>query len=332
MKELGGHPQTPALAKGWPAAPWALGGLVVLAAVVAFPLLVRDPFPQHLLTLVFMYAALGVAWNLLGGYAGQISLGHALFFAAGAYSTTLLVDKLDLTPWLGMLVGVLVAVALALAIGWPCFRLSGHYFAIATIAVVEIAAIIFTNWQLVGGASGLRQPILPEGLVNFQFHGSKAPYYYVALVLLALSLAVTLWAERSRVGYYLRAIREDQTAARALGVPVVRYKQIAIALSAALTALAGSFYAQLVLFVDPESVLSTRVSVLIALIAIVGGTGRAWGPVLGAVLLVPLAELTRVYLSGGGRALDLLVYGALIMAFAVFEPRGLAGLLGRLRH
>jgi branched-chain amino acid transport system permease protein len=302
-------------------------------AVLVYPLVFTNPFPRHLMIMVFLYAMLAQAWNILAGYCGQISLGHAVFFGAGAYTSTLLLRQFGLTPWAGMAAGVLVAVALSQLIGAPVFRLRGHYFAIATIAVGEIVQTLVINWDWAGGARGLFVPIKrPDSLVNFQFNDHKQVYYYVALGLLVLALVVTRRIERSRTGYYLRAIREDQDAAASLGVPVARYKQRAMAVSAGLTALGGTFYAQYVFFIDPESVLPLSLSILICLVAVLGGVGTMWGPVIGAAILVPLGEWTRVQLGGTGKAVDLLVYGAVIMLVSVVQPGGIMALVHRGRR
>jgi len=308
-------------------------GAAALVVLLALPLVVTGPFPRHVLTMTFLYGALAAAWNILGGYCGQISLGHAVFFGAGAYTSTVLFRLADLTPWLGMLAGAAAAVALSQLIGYPVFRLRGHYFAIATIAVGEIVQTLVINWEWVGGARGLFVPIRrPDSLWAFQFHEARAAYYYAALGLLLLALGVTRWIERSRRGYYFRAIREDPEAAASLGVPIAREKHWAIAVSAALTALGGTVYAQYVLFIDPESVLPLSLSILICLVAVLGGVGTLWGPVVGAAVLVPLSELTRVLLGGTGKAVDLVVYGALIMLISALQPAGLVGLARRLRR
>jgi branched-chain amino acid transport system permease protein len=301
---------------------------VLLLAVLAFPAVFTLPFPRHVMIMIFLYGSLAVAWNILAGYCGQISLGHAVFFGIGAYTSTLLVARAGVSPWLGMLAGAALAVIVSQAVGFPVFRLRGHYFAIATIAVGEIVQTLVINWDWAGGARGVFVPIKrPDSFVNFQFHQSKAVYYYIALALLLLGLAVTRWLERSRRGYYFRAIREDQDAAASLGVHVAREKHRAMAVSAALTAFGGTFYAQYLLFIDPESVFPLSLSILICLVAVLGGVGTLWGPVVGAAVLVPLNEATRIWLGGTGKALDLVIYGALIMIIAVFRPAGVIGLI-----
>lgn len=302
---------------------------LLLLALLLFPLVFTLPHPRHVMIMIFLYGMLAQAWNLLGGYCGQISLGNAVFFGIGAYTSSILLMRFDLSPWVGMLAGVLVAVGVSQVIGYPCFRLRGHYFAIATIAIGEIVQTIMINWDALGGARGLWLPIRPSSLANFQFT-AKAPYYYIALAMLIASVATTRLVERARMGYYFRAIREDPDAAASLGIPVTRYKLLAIALSAAFTALGGTLYAQYILFIDPESVFPLSLSLLICLVAVLGGVGSLWGPLLGAAVLIPLSEFSRVWFGGTGKAVDLMIYGGLILLVAVFQPEGLMGALRRL--
>ena len=316
----------------WLRARWGavLLGALLLAAI-GFPWIFRLPYHRDLMIKVFLYAMLAQAWNILAGYCGQISLGHAVFFGAGAYTSTVLQMTLGWNPWLGLLAGVVVAVALSQMIGYPCFRLRGHYFAIATIAIGEIVQTLAINWDFIGGARGLTLPFQTDSLLAFQFHTSKYPYYYVILALLMACLLVSWRIEQTRLGYYLQAIREDPEAAASVGIPITQYKQIAMAISAAFVAAGGSFYAQYVLYLDPDSVFPLSLSILICLLAVVGGVGTLWGPLLGAALLIPLAEFTRIQFGGTGRAVDLLIYGALLTIVAVFQPAGLVGLLRRWR-
>ncbi len=304
-----------------------LGWLAAAAFAVGFPLLGVPPTWLNTAILMLMTAQLGVAWNLLGGYAGQVSLGHAAFFGTGAYVSTLLSMRLGLSPWLGMGAGAAVAAALSLLVGWPCFRLKGHYFAMATIAVGEIVQAVVNGWELLGGAVGFYLPLQERGFWGFVFNRSKLPYYYIALGLLALSLGLTWAVARSRVGYYLRAIKDEPDAARSLGVSLTRYKQIAMVLSSALAAMGGTLYAQKELFIDPGSTLSTSLSIKMALVAIMGGVGTLAGPVVGAVLLTAIEEASRIAFGGTGRGTDLVVYGGIIVLIAVFQPAGVLGFL-----
>jgi branched-chain amino acid transport system permease protein len=323
-------PETAAAARPTPArraGVYLLAALILLALL--FPAVFQLPYHRDVAIKILLYAMLAQAWNILAGYCGQISLGHAVFFGAGAYTSSVLQMAVGLNPWLGLVAGVALAVALSQVIGYPCFRLRGHYFAIATIAIGEIVHTIAINWEFIGGARGLTLPIRPDSLAAFQFHGSKYLYYYIVLALTAVCFLVTWRIERARIGYYLRAIREDAGAAQSVGIPVTRYKQAAMAFSAAFMAVGGTFYAQYVLYLDPDSVFPLALSILVCLLAVVGGVGTLWGPLVGAALMIPLSEFTRVQWGGTGSAVDLLVYGALLTIVAVFQPSGLVGLVRR---
>jgi branched-chain amino acid transport system permease protein len=308
-----------------PAAARRFALTVVLALVLAVPWLVANTSQLNFAILVLMIAQAGVAWNILGGYAGQVSLGHAAFYGIGAYTSTKLLMIWGISPWLGMLAGALVAVAFALVIGIPCFRLKGHYFAMATIAVAEILQIVFTNQDWLGGAVGLQLPLENEGWSSFVFNRSKVPYYYIILGLLLLSLGVSVAVERSYLGYYFRAIKDEPDAARSVGIDLTRYKLIAITASSFLTALGGTFYAQKELFIDTGSTMATSLSIKIALVAILGGVGTLGGPLVGAVILTAIEETTRATFGGTGRGTDLIIYALLIIVIAVFYPAGVVG-------
>jgi branched-chain amino acid transport system permease protein len=305
---------------------------VALAIAMAAPLLISSPAYQNVLILAMMIAQLGVAWNILGGYAGQVSLGHAAFFGLGAYTSSLLVIHLGLTPWLGMLAGGVVAVVFALLIGWPCFRLKGHYFAIATIAVAEILQVVFTNWEYVGGAVGLYMPMNDPGFKSLVFNSSKLPYYYIALGLLLVTLVASWAIEKSYLGHYFRAIKDEPDAARSVGVNLTHYKLVAISASSFLTACGGTLYAQKELFIDPGSVMATSLSVKIALVAILGGVGSLFGPVVGAGILTGIEEATRQIFGGTGRGTDQILYGLLIVIVAVYYPDGVMGAIRKWRQ
>ncbi|MEP7302059.1 MAG: branched-chain amino acid ABC transporter permease [Caldimonas sp.] len=300
---------------------------LLLVLLLAAPAALGErPFELRLLTLLFLYALLAHGWNILGGYAGQTSIGHGLFFGVGAYVSTLLGIKLGVNPWLGLIAGASAAAAIGVLISIPCFRLRGHYFVIATLVVAESAQQLVTGWDWVGGATGLQVPMAKEGLWHFQFHRDKTGYYYIALAML-VAVTVAIWMmQRSRFGIILRAIRDDEEAACSLGFSTIRYKLAAMALSAGLVGVCGVFYAQYVLYIDPASVLSLALSVLMALIVILGGAGTVAGPIVGAAILVPLSEYSRVAFSGSGRNVDLLLYGMMIMIIAVFRPEGLMSL------
>jgi branched-chain amino acid transport system permease protein len=294
-----------------------------LGVALALPAFV-DASHLNLAILVLMVAQLGVAWNIVGGYAGQVSLGHAAFFGLGAYTSTLLLVKFGINPWIGMLAGGCVAAALSIAFGWSCFRLKGHYFAMATIAVAELVQIFFTEWEYGGAAVGLYVPMAKTGWAWMNF-GTKLPYYWLALALLVVTLLVNLWIERSWLGYYFRAIKDEPDAARSIGVDIARYKQVALSISAFFTAIGGSLYAQKELYIDPNSVLATGLSIKMALVSILGGVGTLFGPVIGSVVLTSIEEFTRIMFGGTGRGTDIIIYAGLIIVIAVFYPAGIVG-------
>lgn len=301
-------------------APWAAGAAVL--AVV--PLVIDGPSHMNLVILMLMAAQLGVAWNILGGYAGQVSFGHVAFFGLGGYTSTMLALQFGVNAWLGALIGAAVAAAVSVVIGWPCFRLKGHYFGMATIAVAEIIQTLFTNWERAGAAVGLTIPMDQQGW-GVMIFASKTPYYYLALGLLLLSLGIAWAIERSRLGYYFRAIKDEPDAARSLGISLTRYKLIALAISSALAALGGTLYAQKELYIDPGSVLHTGLSIKMALVSILGGVGTLIGPVLGAIALTGIEEGSRVLFGGSGRGTDLIVQAVIIIVIAVYQPTGVVG-------
>jgi branched-chain amino acid transport system permease protein len=307
---------------------------LVAAAVVllllVLPLLLPGPVPLHIMIMTFNFALLGVGWNIMGGYAGMFSFGQAAFFGIGAYASSWLLTAHGVNPWLGLVVGGLLAAATAALIGWPCSNLRGHYFAIASIAFAEIVRIHFNNWRLVGAAEGLTIPMAEPGLLHFQFHGSKAPYYYIALAFLAVGLLLSRWVATSRAGFYFRAIKESHELAMVLGISFVRYRLLATMLAAFLSAAAGTFYAQYILYLDPESVIILPISVQVVLVSMLGGAGTVLGPVVGAAILVPISEITRVELGHKGTGVDMMVYGALIWLISVYQPKGVWGFLASL--
>src|SRR6185295_18266624 len=297
------------------------------ALVLAYPLLTASvPVYQRLGALVLLSAVGASAWNLIGGYAGQVSVGHAVFFGAGAYSALALYSHFGLPPLAGVPLGALIAALIAALIGVPTLRLSGHYFSMATIAVAELVRVLVTNWEWVGGAQGISGPAVPRTVLDLSFT-SALPYYYIFLAVLAAVLWATWRIENSRMGYYLRAIKDSERAARSLGVAAGRYKLYAYMLSAALTAVAGSLYALMFGFVDPESGFGILISVKMLIMAALGGAGLLFGPLVGALILVPLEEISNSLLGGKGAGLTFVVYGAIIVIIARFLPSGLLALL-----
>lgn len=306
----------------------AVIGIVLFLLVLPLPLFVHDVYTQNLIIVTILYAGLAQAWNILGGYCGQISLGHALYFGVGAYVSTLLFVRAGIPPTIGMFIGGAAAGLVALLVGWPCFRLSGHYYAIATIVVAGIGHLLFLNWNFVGADQGVYVPFHGDSLIDLQFRISKVPFHILVTLFAALCWIVAWWLEGSRWGYAWRAVKDDPVAARSLAVRVFPSKMMAAAISGFLTGLGGAIFAQYVGYIDPDSVLSTALSILIPLPAVLGGVGTLWGPILGSAVLTPVSELTRSYLGGSGQGADLMIYGGLIMLVSLARPAGLVSLFG----
>jgi len=306
--------------------------LILLFAAV--PWIVPVPFFLHLVIMVLMWTVLGAAWNILGGFAGQVSFGHATFLGAGAYTTMILYLKLGLAPWYGIVAGGIVAALIALPIGFICFRLRGPYFALSTLAVAEIVRLVALNWEsLTAGPVGLLITTLPEisffgTPVNWE---SKTPFYYIGLAIALGALLVTAVMSRTRMGAYLLAIREDIDTAEAIGINTVRVRVAALSLSAMLAGAAGGFYAMYLRYIDPDAVFSISLSVEMVFIAVVGGLTTVFGPLIGAIFLVTLGETFREHFLVG----HLIFYGVFMMVAIRYMPEGIWGklrLLTGLRH
>lgn len=302
---------------------------LVLAGVIALglPLAVRSATYLHILVLLYLYAYLTTSWNLVGGFAGVLPLGHAAFVGIGAYTSTVLSLQYGISPWIGMVIGGILAMIVGVIIGLPTFKMRGAYFALATIAFAEGLRVIVENIDNLGpfrlnGPRGLQIPPLKTGLLNFMF-ATKEPYYYIILFMLAGVLLLTYGISRSKLGYYLMAGGEEPEAAMALGVNVARAKLIAMAMSSFLTAFAGTFWAQFTLYIHPKSVMSLDISFEIAFIALIGGRGSIAGPLLGALLLRPVTDLSRIYFGGKLPGLHLIIFGVVLIVVMLYQPRGL---------
>jgi branched-chain amino acid transport system permease protein len=252
-----------------------------------------------------------------------------VFFGCGAYAAMGAYHHFQLSPMVGIPAGIVFAVAIAAAIGTPTLRLSGHYFSMATIAVAELARLIVIETPYLGAAVGLSGPTVPRNVFDLSFI-SALPYYYLFLAVLIITLGITWWMTNSRMGFYLRAIRDSERAARSLGAPASRTKLYAFMLSAGLTSVAGALYAMMFGFVDPESGLGILISVKILIMAALGGAGLLFGPLVGAAILVPLEEISNSWLGGKGAGLTFVLYGAIIVLIARFQPGGILDLINRL--
>ena len=296
----------------------AIAAVVAVGLVLSFALTER--YHHRILTLVFLWAAMGLAWNIIGGYAGQISFGHQAFFGIGAYVTVLLAAKLKLTPWIGMLGGAGVAVLAAVLIGTPTFRLAGIYFGLATLAYPLIFRIVmdFLGYQEVAIPMVRDQPAL------FMQFAEPRTFDLLALGILAATLVLSRVIETSRLGYSLRAIKENEQAAEAMGVDSFRCKMIAYMLSAAPAAIVGAVYAHAILFiVTPEAVFGVLVIVQTLTVCFVGGVGTLWGPIIGAAIMIPVSEILDTTVGDRLPGIQGVVYGAALMAVMLFAPEGL---------
>ncbi|MGD8844134.1 MAG: branched-chain amino acid ABC transporter permease [Desulfobacteraceae bacterium] len=299
----------------------------ILLVAFGIPLVIRSATYLHILVLLYFYAYLTTSWNLVGGFAGVLPLGHAAFIGIGAYTSTILSLQYGISPWLGMLVGGVLATIVGVLIGLPTFKMRGAYFALATIAFAEGMRVMVENIDFLGpfnlnGPRGLQIPPMDTGFSSFMFAG-KEPYYYIILILLICVLALTWMISRSKLGYYLNAGGEEPEAAMALGVNVARAKLIAMAMSSFLTALAGTFYAQFTLYIHPKSIISLDLSFEIAFIALIGGRGSIAGPVLGALLLRPVSDFSRIYFGDTLPGMHLIIFGIVLILVMLYQPRGL---------
>jgi len=297
--------------------------LMVLGIIfLIFPWIVPSHYYLHLMIIALMWVVIGSSWNLLAGYTGQVSFGHAIFFGTGAYTAGILATKLGMSPWWGMMFGGIISMLIGLFVGWVCFRLRGPYFALATLAGGEIFRLIATNWESL--TDGM------VGILIIQTFRSKIPYYYIALVLAAFCIYFIHLVMKSKWGYYFVSIREDQDAAESLGINTTLYKNVSLLISSFFTGMAGAFYMNYMAFIDPEVVYSLHyISIMAILVGIVGGVATIMGPAVGAFVMVGVQETFRSAFFGlapkwisQGHAL---VFGLLVVFVIMFLANGIVG-------
>ncbi|MFX0543517.1 branched-chain amino acid ABC transporter ATP-binding protein/permease [Roseovarius sp. S4756] len=305
----------------------AIALAVLLAAIFITPVAVDDQFVYHIFITICIFAGLSTAWNIVGGFAGQLSLGHAIFYGIGAYAGIMLTN-MGISPWFGMFVGAGIAAVVAVIISYPCFRLHGPFFALATIAFLEVFHQLALHFRdFTGGATGMMIP-LNIGWEWMVFR-ERLPALIIAFGMMCFILAVAWWIRSHRLGFQLVATRERESAARAAGVGTVKVRLVAVAISAGLTAMMGTFHGMYLTFIEPESAFSLAFSIQIAMFALIGGLGSVFGPLLGAVLLVPITEFARGALGAEAVGLHGFVYGAVLVLVVIFIPNGLMGVVGR---
>lgn len=304
--------------------------LVVLMAF--FPLFTKSPYYLGIVVLSALYAYIGISWNIVSGLTGQLLIGHIIFIALGGYTTIVLLNTYSISPWIGLLVGGVVAALGGVVIAFITLRygLKMDYFALFTIALLVALRTLFLKWEYVGGAVGMWVRLKNPSFIKMVF-ADKAPYLYIALLLLVIGIIIQYLIYHSKTGKYFMAIREDEDAAAALGVNTSRYKTLSVVIGAAMAGIGGGFYMMYVTFIDPTGMFNLGVNVEIVMAGpIIGGLGSLLGPILGALVNKPIAELVRGYLSEGTSGISLIVYGSFLIASILFMPRGLAGLLHNL--
>jgi branched-chain amino acid transport system permease protein len=297
------------------------GSVALLAVVLPF-LLQSELYYLDTLILALLWASAGGAWNLAGGYGGLLSLGHAAFFGIGAYASSLMYVKLEVSPWIGMAAGAILAGVLGLVTGMVTLRMKGPFFALTTIAITEVLMIVAVNWSdLTNGSKGVNIPYHP-GFSNIAFD-SKIPYYFLALAICLIPFFIARWLERSRYGYELMAVRDNEAAAQALGIDSVRVKVGILVISSAITAVAGAFYAQYITVIEPYHEFSFAVSVQMVLITMIGGLGTKWGPIFGSLIVTGMDTFLRDVLVGAQGGVQALLYGLMLVLVVLFIPEGL---------
>ena len=301
---------------------WFIGLIICTALAIIFPQVVKVRFVWNLLSMILVWSIVGMGWNVIGGYCGQVSNGHSLFYGVGAYSVALANSYYKLSPWIAIWIGTLISMALAFVVGKPLLRMKGHVFSISTMALAECARIIFINWKWCGGATGVY--IYSKHVNEWAYMQFKNPlnYYYVFLMFTIATVVLIKCLDKSKFFYYLRTIKGNEMAAESVGINAASYKIRAYMLSAAIVSIGGSLYAQFMLYIDPSMLMTLNISMMIVLTAVMGGVGTVIGPILGAIVLTTISEYSRVYLGKFG-GLDMILYGVLVILIVLFMPGGI---------
>ena len=306
--------------------PWMVHGLLLVLALL-FPVVFSSPFMVNFGVLALFYAFIGQSWNIAGGFAGQLSFGHVAFFGVGAYASTIVQMRFGFNPWLGLPVSALAGAAAGWLIAVLSFRagLKGSYFALITLAFAEVFRIVANSVEITGGGLGMLIP-MKQTVANFQF-GDRRVFYFIILALTVISVALALWLKASRFGARLAAIRENEDSARALGIDTFAEKTKIMMISGAIAGTGGCFFAQYFLYIDPSIAFGVDKSVEMLLVSMIGGAGTVYGPLIGAVLLAAVSEVTRAWFTIQG--LSLVLYGALLVVIIAYLPNGLIDLFER---
>ena len=299
----------------------ALG--LILMVFILIPVVVKSPYILNVFVIVFYMSTLSMAWNLLGGMTGQNSLGHAAYMGLGAYASCLLITKAGMNPWLSAILGMVIVGLVAGVIFYPCFILRGPYFTLVSIAFGEALRQFIINSSFFGRASGVGLPFGRDSWLNFRFM-SKIPYYYVGLAMMLVIYILMKVIERSRMGYALKTIREDEDTAAAIGINPTKYKIMAVVVSAMVAALVGFFYASYIRYIDPELMVMAK-STESVLPAVVGGAAFVEGPLVGGLIMIPLSEFLRANYSAILPGINMLMYAVVLLLVIRFRPTGILG-------
>lgn len=297
---------------------------ILIAFLLALPQFISDkPYIVNIFVLVFYMTTMSMAWNLLGGMTGQNSIGHACFMGIGAYTSALLVNNTGMNPWVSMIFSIVLTGLVAGLVFSQCFILRGPYFTLVTIAFAECVRQIILNWDFAGKAIGIQMPRLAKGWLNFRFM-EKVPYYYVAFIIMVGVYLLMKWIDNSKLGFALKTIREDEDVASAIGIKPMKYKVIAVVISAMVAGLCGYFYANYYRYIDPDIMLQSQ-SVEFVLPAIIGGSAFVEGPLVGGIILIPLSEFLRNQFGGILPGINLILYAVVLIAVIRFRPVGILG-------
>jgi len=302
--------------------------LVLLAVFIILPLTIGNNANFHnMIIYILIYAMVGEGWNLISGFAGQTSFGHASYFGIGAYTVAILGNTYNITPWAGMFAGAFIATAVAFLINYKLFKLKGHYFAIATLAVCEILRTVFSKWKYASAGDGIKILFRPENKLAWLALDvqNRLPFLYITMFALVLVFIACRRLEDSKMGYYWKCIRESHEVAESIGISPQKYKVIAMMISAFIAAIGGAFYVQFFKYID-SSVFGLQVSMIFVLVTVLGGTGNVYGPIIGAIIYYGLELFMRQRFGGQSSGINLIIFGALIVIVVCYQPRGIMGI------
>jgi branched-chain amino acid transport system permease protein len=309
-------------------------GFALLTAFVIFPLTIGNNADFHNMVIyILIYAMVGEGWNIITGFTGQTSFGHAAYFGIGAYTVAVLGNTYNVTPWIGMFAGALIATAVAFLVNYKLFKLKGHYFAIATLAVCEILRAVFSKWKYVGAGDGIKILFRQENKLAWLALDvqNRLPFLFATLAATVIVFIVCRRLESSKMGHYWKCIRESHEVAESIGITPQKYKVIAMMISAFITAIGGAFYVQFFKYID-SSVFGLNVSMIFVLVTVLGGIGNVYGPVIGSIIYYGLELFMRQQLGGRSSGINLIIFGALIALVACYQPRGIMGIYENLKN